>query len=35
MLMAGLDGIANRTNPGEPIDKNLYDLTPEERAALW
>jgi glutamine synthetase len=30
MLMAGLDGIQNRTNPGEPIDKNLYDLPPEE-----
>jgi glutamine synthetase len=31
MLMAGLDGIQNRINPGEPIDKNLYDLPPEER----
>ena len=30
MLMAGLDGIQNRINPGEPIDKNLYDLPPEE-----
>ena len=30
MLMAGLDGIENRMNPGEPIDKNLYDLPPEE-----
>ncbi len=30
MLMAGLDGIANRTHPGDPIDKNLYDLPPEE-----
>jgi glutamine synthetase len=30
MLMAGLDGIQSRTNPGEPIDKNLYDLPPEE-----
>jgi glutamine synthetase len=28
--MAGLDGIQNRINPGEPIDKNLYDLPPEE-----
>ena len=26
MLMAGLDGIENRTDPGQPIDKNLYDL---------
>jgi len=30
MLMAGLDGIQCRINPGEPIDKNLYDLPPEE-----
>jgi glutamine synthetase len=30
MLMAGLDGITNRTHPGDPIDKNLYDLPPEE-----
>ena len=30
MLMAGLDGIANRIQPGEAIDKNLYDLPPEE-----
>ena len=30
MLMAGLDGIENRTHPGEPMDKNLYDLPPEE-----
>jgi glutamine synthetase len=31
MLMAGLDGIQRRLDPGEPIDKNLYDLVPEER----
>jgi glutamine synthetase len=30
MLMAGLDGIQERINPGDPIDKNLYDLPPEE-----
>jgi glutamine synthetase len=30
MLMAGLDGVQSRMNPGEPIDKNLYDLPPEE-----
>ncbi len=30
MLMAGLDGVANRIHPGDPIDKNLYDLPPEE-----
>jgi glutamine synthetase len=30
MLMAGLDGIDNRIDPGRPIDKNLYDLPPAE-----
>jgi len=30
MLMAGIDGIKNKTHPGDPIDKNLYDLPPEE-----
>jgi len=30
MLMAGLDGIQNRINPGDPADKDLYDLEPEE-----
>lgn len=30
MLMAGLDGIVNKIDPGEPVDKNLYDLPPEE-----
>ncbi|MCC7428444.1 MAG: type I glutamate--ammonia ligase [Alphaproteobacteria bacterium] len=30
MLMAGLDGIKNRIHPGDPMDKNLYDLPPEE-----
>jgi len=30
MLMAGLDGIENKLDPGDPIDKNLYDLPPEE-----
>src|SRR6476620_5612564 len=30
MLMTGLDGIENKLNPGDPIDKNLYDLLPEE-----
>ncbi len=30
MLMAGLDGIEKEMNPGQPLDKNIYDLTPEE-----
>ncbi len=30
MMMAGLDGIQNKTHPGEAMDKNLYDLPPEE-----
>ena len=30
MLLAGLDGIQNKVDPGDPIDKNLYDLPPEE-----
>ncbi len=30
MLMAGLDGVLNKINPGPPMDKDLYDLPPEE-----
>jgi glutamine synthetase len=30
MLMAGLDGIERRLDPGEPLDKDIYSLTPEE-----
>ena len=30
IMMAGLDGIQNRIHPGDPIDKNLYDLPPAE-----
>jgi glutamine synthetase len=32
ILMAGLDGIQNKTDPGEPLDKDIYDLPPEELA---
>jgi glutamine synthetase len=34
MLMAGLDGILSRIDPGQAIDKNLYDLPPVERAKI-
>ena len=34
MLMAGLDGIQNKIKPGEPMDKNLYELPPEEHAKI-
>ena len=34
MLMAGLDGIKNKIDPGEPTDKNIYDLPPEEAALV-
>lgn len=34
MLMAGLDGILNKIDPGDPMDKNLYDLPPEEAANI-
>ena len=34
MLMAGLDGIQNKIDPGEPIDKNMYELPPEEHARI-
>jgi glutamine synthetase len=30
MMMAGLDGIQSKIHPGDPVDKNLYDLPPEE-----
>src|SRR5512138_1424090 len=30
MMMAGLDGIQNKIHPGDPADKDLYDLPPEE-----
>ena len=34
MLMAGLDGVQNKLNPGEPLDKDIYDLSPEELKAV-
>ena len=34
MLMAGLDGIKNKIDPGEATDKNIYDLPPEELAHI-
>ena len=34
MMMAGLDGIKNKIDPGEAMDKDLYDLPPEEEKAI-
>ncbi|MDO4675649.1 MAG: type I glutamate--ammonia ligase [Anaerobiospirillum succiniciproducens] len=34
LTMAGLDGIINRIEPGDPLDKNLYDLPPEELTGI-
>jgi glutamine synthetase len=34
MMMAGLDGVQNKIHPGDPMDKNLYDLPPEEDAKI-
>jgi glutamine synthetase len=34
MMMAGLDGIQNKLHPGEAMDKDLYDLPPEEEKAI-
>ena len=34
LMMAGLDGVQNKIHPGDPSDKNLYDLTPEEDAKI-
>jgi len=33
-VMAGLDGIVNKLDPGQPIDKDLYELPPEEAKAV-
>ena len=34
LLMAAIDGIQNKINPGDPLDKDIYDLPPEEAAAV-
>ena len=34
MLMAGLDGVLSKIDPGEPLDKDIYDLSPEEQKAV-
>jgi len=34
MLMAGIDGVLNKVDPGGPLDKNIYALTPEEAAGV-
>jgi glutamine synthetase len=34
MLMAAIDGVLNKIDPGEPLDKDIYDLPPEELAKV-
>jgi glutamine synthetase len=34
MTMAGLDGVENKINPGAPLDKNIYALSPEEAKGI-
>jgi glutamine synthetase len=34
MVMAGIDGIQNKIEPPPPVDKNIYDLPPEEKAGI-
>ncbi|MGQ9496945.1 MAG: type I glutamate--ammonia ligase [Desulfotomaculales bacterium] len=34
MLMAGVDGIQNKIHPGEPVDRDIYELPPEEAAKI-
>ncbi len=34
LLMAGLDGVRNKIDPGQPIDKNIYELSPEEKVKI-
>ena len=34
MLMAGIDGVVNKTDPGDPVDVDMYELTPEQAAKV-
>src|SRR5438552_5190770 len=34
VMMAGLDGVVNKVDPGEPLDKDIYDLSPEEMKSV-
>jgi len=34
MLLAGLDGVQNKIHPGDPVDKDMYHLPPEEAAKV-
>ena len=34
MMMAGLDGIQNRIDPGQPVDEDLFELPPEVLASI-
>jgi len=34
LLMAALDGIENKIDPGEPLDRNIYDMSPQERQGI-
>ena len=34
MLMAGLDGVINKIDPGQPLDKDIYSMSPEEPAGI-
>jgi glutamine synthetase len=34
MLMAGIDGVLNKIDPGDAVDKNIYDLPPAEASGI-
>lgn len=34
MLMAGIDGIQNKIDPGSPVDKDIYELSPKEAEGI-